>query len=326
MSVVQSRASILAIVAAIVIAAGLLALSRDVNSPPPALAGPCAAPPELFLPDDNVNTDEPFESVSLFTAAGETRSRVYHIETHPDTPPPNKPQPYATVEITADPGDPGIDASFTPDSSGAAFDAELIVTVDPDTPPGVYHYVIKMTCHPTDPVTGEVDAFIYVDTCPVDGVLPAGPATATPQPFPNDCTTTTTPTTVGTATPIPTPSPRPGNALWGDVDCPAHDVNAEDALMILKEVAGLNTPTPSPSPSPAPQPCFLWKVLVKIAEIFQRLPAGEQQTVQFGDFNCSGEADAGDALTITRYAAGFTDELPAGCPPIGAAVQLELAP
>lgn len=71
--------------------------------------------------------------------------------------------------------------------------------------------------------------------------------TPTPEPSP---TPTPEPTPEPTATPTPTPTPSPTFAP-GDLDCDA-DVDAVDALAILRVVAGLPVPPPDPGDPSCP--------------------------------------------------------------------------
>lgn len=126
------------------------------------------------------------------------------------------------------------------------------------------------------------------------------PGQATPTPTPTATPTpavTVTPTETPAVTPTPTRTPRPrtptptvhspspapsptstGNTMQGDVDGDL-DVDAVDALRILRYVAGL--------------------------------PDGRP-----GDVNCDGTTGAGDAMIILRYVAGLPALMP-GCPPPG---------
>jgi len=97
-----------------------------------------------------------------------------------------------------------------------------------------------------------------------------------------EATPTPSPTPEPTATPSPTPPPTPA-PVQGDTDCD-RDVDAVDALWVLRQVAGLST-----------GPC--------IAQ---------------GDIQCDGDIDPVDALGILRHVASLPP-IPAneGCPPIG---------
>lgn len=106
---------------------------------------------------------------------------------------------------------------------------------------------------------------------------PSTPPTPTPTAF-------ATPSSTPAATPPPTPSPPGGR--HGDADCDG-DVDAIDALMVLREVAGL----------PRAAGCIAW-----------------------GDADCDGDIDAVDALRILRHVAGLPVAPVTGCPQIGASV------
>jgi TolB protein len=86
--------------------------------------------------------------------------------------------------------------------------------------------------------------------------------------------------------------PLPG--ITGDMNCDG-EVNALDALIILRHVAGLPFTVPDCSPPGTPGP----------------------NSVQKGDLNCDGEVNAVDALLILRFVAGLPVTLPPGCPEIG---------
>ncbi len=77
------------------------------------------------------------------------------------------------------------------------------------------------------------------------------------------------------------------------MDCNG-DVDAVDALRILRHAAGLNPNLP--------QGCD---------------PIGPADASPKGDMDCNGDVDAVDALRILRHAAGLNPNLPPGCPAIG---------
>ena len=102
-------------------------------------------------------------------------------------------------------------------------------------------------------------------------------------------TTTATPTGAPTATPSASVTPTPGpsetptpKALFGDMDCDG-DVDAVDALAILRFVAGL-------PPLGQTEPCS---------------DVGSSGGV-FGDLDCDGDVDAVDALAVLRFLAGLS--------------------
>jgi len=99
-----------------------------------------------------------------------------------------------------------------------------------------------------------------------------------------------------TETPVP-PLEAPGN-----VDCD-QDVDAVDALHILRYVAQLPSMVPDncPDVGATPAPMSL---------------AGDGSQMR-GDVDCDDDVDAVDALRILRYVAGLNPNLPDGCPPIG---------
>lgn len=82
--------------------------------------------------------------------------------------------------------------------------------------------------------------------------------------------------------------------IQGDIDCD-DDVDAVDALQLLRFVAGLGANQPQGCP-----------------------PLGEPigDTI-FGDIDCDGDVDAVDALQILRHVAGLGANQPQGCQPVG---------
>ncbi len=106
-------------------------------------------------------------------------------------------------------------------------------------------------------------------------------ATPTPTPTPTPVPTPA-PTPSPTATPAPTPAPTPTPTLAyvrGDANCDGQ-VDAVDALALLRWVAGLEP----------------------------RAPCLEQ-----ADANCDGALDAVDALDVLRHVAGLPVLAPSGC-------------
>jgi hypothetical protein len=111
------------------------------------------------------------------------------------------------------------------------------------------------------------------------GWLAASGATATPSPTP-------TPTATPTPTPAPTPSPTPTPTLApirGDANCD-RQVDAVDALAVLRWAAGLDP--------------------------------GAACLAQ-ADANCDGALDAVDALEVLRSVAGLPVSPPEGCEGLG---------
>jgi hypothetical protein len=127
---------------------------------------------------------------------------------------------------------------------------------------------------------------------PTPTATPSGSQTAT-QPPTDDPRPTDTPEPTPTATPTPgptgiaTPSPNATPVLVkGSPDCDL-DVDSIDALIVLREVAGM-------------------------AHI-----AG---CIESGDVNCDAALEALDAQLILRHIAALAVDLPNGCPPIGTLV------
>ena len=333
----SSRRSVAILVAGAVTAALCVILIQGIRTPPNAIAGPCADKAALYydIPDQVL----PVEQDAGYVTRQQNYYRQYFVKANPDVPPPSKPQPYLQINIHPAGGqDPQIVVFFSPNEAGESFSTVLYVDIGPLAVPGKHSYQIEILCHPTDPVVTMVDFDLWVDACPAPTTnsstqdsTDAQPLadTPTPVPFPTDCSAATD--TPGPSV-SPTPTPRPGNVTWGDVDCSAgSSLTNEDALAILKHAIE-QTPTPpatpivTPPPTPTPGPCFLWKVLVKISQVFGfHVAANGGLEVEWGDFNCSGAADAGDALSVLRYLAGFTDQFPQACPQIGERVQVDPA-
>jgi len=127
--------------------------------------------------------------------------------------------------------------------------------------------------------------------------------TATPTPTPTAAVTPTpTLAPTPTLTPTPTPTQTPGGLKQGDVDCD-QDVDAVDALHILRYVAQLPSMVPDncPDVGATPAPMSL---------------AGDGSHMR-GDVDCDDDVDAVDALRILRYVAGLNPGQPPGCAPIG---------
>lgn len=94
---------------------------------------------------------------------------------------------------------------------------------------------------------------------------------------------TVEPTVFGEGEEPPSPTPTPLDTL-GDVDCDG-DVDAVDALQVLRRVAGL--------------------------------PVDADCMTEAGDVDCDGDIDAVDALLILRHVAGLPVDNGDGCTPIG---------
>lgn len=115
-----------------------------------------------------------------------------------------------------------------------------------------------------------------------------GPATPTPTPGPTATPTpTASPSPTSTAIPTQTPTPGPtqtpsGKPVFGDMDCDG-DVDAVDALAILRFVAGL-------PPLAQTEPCD---------------DVGSAGAA-FGDLDCDGDVDAVDALAVLGFVAGLS--------------------
>lgn len=93
--------------------------------------------------------------------------------------------------------------------------------------------------------------------------------------------------------------PPPGPAFaQGDVDCDG-DVDAVDALQILRDVAGLGANQQQGCPP------------IGVAAV---QPAS---ATSFGDVDCDGDVDAVDALQILRHVAGLGANQQQGCTPVG---------
>ncbi|MEX0682185.1 MAG: hypothetical protein WD904_01330 [Dehalococcoidia bacterium] len=325
----------------IIFAAALVALTvivvfsgSPVGTTPTALAGPCAAPPELYREDGTVK----LTSQELYAKQGGIRQRLYEIDSFPAVPPPNKPQPYLTIEILPTdpvPAHPGIEATMSPNEANQQFDSLLTITVGADVPPGVYQYVIEIVCHPGEPLVTNIPVDLYVETCPAPAA-PAGVASATPEPFPETCEEPTetpgptcpaapgaqggagcpTPTPTVVPTPTATPSATPLSDLWGDVDC-SDEVNPIDSLKELRTDAGL----------PATQVpfCPAWNALVRfLLSLNSDIGVQGGLEVPWGDVDCSGLLSPVDSLKILREDAGLNVDQPNGCPPLGEEVAYEL--
>jgi hypothetical protein len=280
------------------------ALGTDEGRVRPALAGPCAADPELVFQSDPNN---PLDLVRLYGTDGKAFVGSFRVETLPDVLPPGKPP--VTADVIALPGHPGIEAFFSPDASDGSFNTALVVIIDSDVPSGAYDFVIEMECH--EQIT-TIPFTVYVNTCPVlsFGFAPGGNGTPSPQPFPSNCAAPTpsptpgspTPTPSGSVTPTPgSPSPTP-KPIWGDVNCKGDSATAADALAILRFVAGL-----SPNQT---QPCPV------IGGGGQFGPGGGA-ALPFGDVDCSNSVTSVDALKILRYVAELPVQQNEPCPDIG---------
>ena len=87
----------------------------------------------------------------------------------------------------------------------------------------------------------------------------------------------------------------------GDVDCDG-TVSSTDALEILRYRANLGVSQQPGCPSIGGS---------------QPAAVGAQSQSVFGDVDCSGQVDGGDALDILRYVVLLPVTLPDGCPGIG---------
>jgi hypothetical protein len=94
--------------------------------------------------------------------------------------------------------------------------------------------------------------------------------------------------------------PGPGG-VKGDMDC-NFEVNAVDALRILRKVAGLD-----PNLPPGCDP------IGPAAQSAAAIPAGNGDIK--GDVDCNDQVNAVDALRILRKVAGLNPNLPPDCPP-----------
>lgn len=271
------------------------ALGTDEGRVRPALAGPCAADPELVFESD---PDNPLDFVFLFGSAGKLYEADFSVETLPEQLPPGKPP--VTIDVVDAPGHPGIHFDFDPSSSDGSFNTELQVEIDSDVPPGAYDFEIVMVCHEQEAV---VDFTVFVDTCPLfaAGFAPSGNGTPTPQPFPSACaapsptpggSATPTPSLTPTATPTPTGSGQPA-LKQGDVDC-NNSVTSVDALKQLRHVALLSVQQNEPCPD----------IETDVAS-------------KFGDVDCNGAVTSVDALKVLRFVALLSVTQTEPCPDIG---------
>ncbi len=129
------------------------------------------------------------------------------------------------------------------------------------------------------------------------GLAFVGPApTPTPSPSP-------------TASPSPSPTPTatpPGQQVkWGDVHCDGA-VDSVDSLGDLRHLAHLS---PLPHPSDCP-------------EIDETVEVAGASPHAWGDADCDGAVNSIDALRILRFVAHLSLTPIAGCPDVGADVQI----
>lgn len=185
------------------------------------------------------------------------------------------------------------------DSSG---NATLDATLPVDVPSGTF-----ITATATSEATGDTSEFsncVELDA-PTPTPVPTGSATPTATPTPTGgATTTPTPTSTGGPTPTPTGGAK-GNGKWGDIDCNG-EVDAVDALKILRDVAALAYTQTEPCPD--------------LGDEVPVLAAGTNRV--WGDVDCDGDVDAVDALGVLRFVAALSVNQQPGCPEMGSDVTI----
>lgn len=146
--------------------------------------------------------------------------------------------------------------------------------------------------------TGVLDRWDLLPELVPETPTPSPSVTATPTPGSG------TPTVTPTLTSTPTGTPPAGQSvIWGDDNC-SGEPDPVDSLLTLRHDAGLSTNT-------GDCPDFGQVVDVQDASLHA-----------WGDVDCGGEITPVDSLKLLRYDAGLSVTKAAGCPEIGAGVNI----